>query len=116
VERWGESGCWESNKTLAKKLGVNRVNVIRSIKRLTRKGYLARLPDKGKTLYVNYEMFDEPIMAGGAAQLKSSAAPPKRVALRNPIKNIEKEINKGRRLNPATRAREVKRQKELLFK
>ncbi|HIJ67453.1 MAG TPA: helix-turn-helix domain-containing protein [Planctomycetes bacterium] len=80
VLRWGGSGCYESNTTLAKAFNTDRRTVIRAIKRLVKLGWLAPLYQSkgGRILYV----CQEKLTAGPLFDKKSGdklSRPPKKV-------------------------------------
>ncbi len=100
VLRYGKSkfGCFKSNGSISKSLGLSRVSVIRIINRLDSDGWLVKrdVPNRGRSLFVNQEKLDNmPLLSGikgcgkpvsfavkssegsGAAPPGSGAAPPR---------------------------------------
>lgn len=64
VKMWGNAGCWESYKTLAKKLKLSERTVIRAVGALLSKKLIKRVKKgkKEKRLYFNFDLTGLPLV------------------------------------------------------
>ena len=81
IERYGKSGNFQSNATLASTLGVDRSHMIRTLHKLiSDKRWVAPLYESSqrRILYANMEKIrdEEPLLDGCGKPVKSSAAAP----------------------------------------
>jgi len=75
VLRFGDKGCFESNRSMARNLGVNHSNITRAIKRLIKKDWLMTLPETKykRLLYVVPDRLKAGPLFGGSAKHRTGA-------------------------------------------